>query len=109
MRHVDGPGAQQFSYHYMVDGAEYDFRHFYTSNVSLRRDLLDREPEGFSTEFPAAAFEDAELAYRLSRPIQQLARVGASPDSDGASDGWPEHRAVIVETLKETIAELRSD
>ena len=67
MRHIDGPGAQQFSYAAFTDGAEYDFRHFYTSNVSLRRELLDREPDGFSTDFPAAAFEDAELAYRLSK------------------------------------------
>jgi hypothetical protein len=66
MRHVDGPGGQQFSYHYMVDGEEYDFRHFYTSNVSLRRELLELEPDGFSGDFPAAAFEDAEFAYRLS-------------------------------------------
>jgi glycosyltransferase involved in cell wall biosynthesis len=66
MRHVDGVGAQQFSYHYFRDGAEYDFRHFYTSNVSVQRRLLELEPSGFSTEFPAAAFEDAELAYRLS-------------------------------------------
>lgn len=67
MRHIDGVGAQQFSYHYMEDGAEYDFRHFYTSNVSARRELLAREPQGFSTEFRHAAFEDAELAYRLVR------------------------------------------
>ncbi len=68
MRHIDGIGAQQFSYHFMKAGAEYDFRHFYTSNVSLRRTLLDREPGHFATDFPAAAFEDAELAYRLSLP-----------------------------------------
>ncbi len=65
MRHITGPGAEQFSFHYMTDGDEYDFRHLYTSNVSLRRSLLDREPNYFSTEFPAAAFEDAEFAYRL--------------------------------------------
>ena len=67
MRHIDGPGGQQFSYAVFRDGGEYDFRHFYTSNVSLRRDLLALEPTGFSTDFPAAAFEDAELAYRLAR------------------------------------------
>ncbi len=66
MRHIDGVGAQQFSYHFLADGAELDFRHFYTSNVSIRRSLLDREPGYFATDFPAAAFEDAELAYRLS-------------------------------------------
>lgn len=67
MRHVDGPGAQQFSYYYLRDGAEYDFRHFYTSNVSVRRFLLELEPDGFSTAFPAAAWEDAEYSWRLCR------------------------------------------
>lgn len=66
MRHIDGIGAQQFSYHYLEDGAVYDFRHFYTSNVSIERAFLDREPDLFSTAFPAAAFEDAEFAHRLA-------------------------------------------
>ncbi len=66
MRHVDGMGAQQFSYHYLVEGTVYDFRHFYTSNVSVRRELIDKEPSLFSTAFKAAAFEDAEFAHRLA-------------------------------------------
>lgn len=66
MRHIDGPGAQQFSYGHFEDGAEYDFRHLYTSNISLHRRLLDTEPGPFSTIFPAAAFEDAELGHRLA-------------------------------------------
>lgn len=66
MRHIDGPGAQQFSYAFFEDGAEYDFRHFYTSNVSIRRQMLAREPGPFSTAFPAAAFEDAEIGHRLA-------------------------------------------
>lgn len=66
MRHIDGPGAQQFSFHYFQDGCEYDFRHFYTSNLSVKRELLDCEPTYFSTEFRRAAFEDVELSYRLS-------------------------------------------
>jgi len=67
MRHVDGPGAEQFSYFWMEDGRDYDFRHFYTSNISLRRELIEMESRGFSTEFPAAAFEDVEFGYRLFR------------------------------------------
>jgi GT2 family glycosyltransferase len=67
MQHVDGVGAQQFSYHFMEDGAEYDFRHFYTANVSTSRRLLEQEFGGFSSDFSAAAFEDAEFALRLSR------------------------------------------
>lgn len=66
MRHVDGVGAQQFSYHWLENGSEYDFRHFYTSNISVHRTLLDREPTGFSEAFPSAAFEDAEFAHRLT-------------------------------------------
>ena len=65
MAHIDGAGAQQFNYGWLKAGRLYDFRHFYTSNVSLRRDFL-QSIGGFSTRFPAAAFEDAEIAYRLS-------------------------------------------
>ena len=85
MRHVDGPGAQQFSYHYMQDGAEYDFRHLYTSNVSVTRELLDREPSHFSTDFPAAAFEDAEFGSRL-------ARHGLRIVYRAAARAWHHHR-----------------
>jgi len=67
MRHIDGPGAEQFSYFWMKDGETYDFRHFYTSNISLRRELIELEDQGFSTDFPAAAFEDVEFGYRLAR------------------------------------------
>jgi glycosyltransferase involved in cell wall biosynthesis len=80
MRHIDGVGAQQFSYLFFEDGATYDFRHFYTSNISVHRALLDREPEYFSTDFPAAAFEDAEFAHRLAfhglRIVYRASAVG---------------------------------
>ncbi len=66
MRHVTGIGAEQFSYHYFKDGAEYDFRHFYTSNISIRRRVLDLEAPCFSTAFPKYGFEDVELGYRLA-------------------------------------------
>lgn len=81
MRHIDGVGSQQFSYRYMKDGEEYDFRHFYTSNISVRRELLDLEPSGFSTDFRRAAFEDAELSYRLSfHGLRILYRAAAVAD-----------------------------
>ncbi len=67
MRHIDGIGAQQFSYAHMRDGQELDFRHFYTSNVSFKRSLLDRVRPWFDPAFVHPAYEDAELAYRLSR------------------------------------------
>lgn len=67
MEHIDGVGAQQFSYHYLQDGTEYDFRHFYTANVSLKTALVRDAGVAFDTSFPYAAFEDAEFAYRLTR------------------------------------------
>lgn len=67
MHHIDGKGAQQFSYHYLENGQEYDFRHFYTSNISLKSRFLKQLDKWFDTDFRYAAFEDAELGYRLSR------------------------------------------
>ncbi|MDP1624246.1 MAG: glycosyltransferase family 2 protein [bacterium] len=67
MAHIDGVGAQQFSYYYLRDGQEYDFRHFYTSNISIKTNFLKSLDHWFDTDFTYAAFEDAELAYRLSK------------------------------------------
>ena len=50
------------------------------------------------------------LQSRLDRAERERsAQVVVSPASEGASEGWLEQRAVIVETLKDTIADLRSD
>lgn len=78
MRHVDGPGAQQFSYAHFADGQEYDYRHLYTANVSLKRRFLHDSGMRFDTEFPYAAFEDAELAFRLSARGLRI-RYAAAP------------------------------
>jgi glycosyltransferase involved in cell wall biosynthesis len=67
MSHINGVGAQQFSYYYFRNQKEYDFRHFYTSNISVNRDFLMSNAGGFDTSFPYAAFEDVELAYRLAK------------------------------------------
>lgn len=53
----------QFGYELIEDGTVVPFSFFYTSNISLRRDVLRSAP--FDTTFPAAAWEDIELAYRL--------------------------------------------
>jgi glycosyltransferase involved in cell wall biosynthesis len=66
MTHIDGVGAQQFSFMHMRHGLEYDYRHLYTSNVSMKRAFLKLNNAQFDTSFPYAAFEDAELGYRLS-------------------------------------------
>ena len=72
MRHVDGIGAQQFGYHYFEDGQRLDFRHFYTSNISFSRSILDDIEFLFDVEFHYAAYEDIELGYRLFGDRDQI-------------------------------------
>ena len=55
----------QFGYRLIRDGDIVPFNFFYTSNISIDRQLLLDHP--FDTTFPAAAWEDIELAYRLER------------------------------------------
>lgn len=55
----------QFGYRLIENGAIVPFNFFYTSNISIDRELLAANP--FDTTFPSAAWEDIELAYRLDR------------------------------------------
>jgi len=64
--------------------------------LSAERERLETEVRTLQTRLDSAERE-------------QPTRLDGSPGSDGASDGWLEQRAVIVETLKETITDLRSD
>ena len=54
----------QFGYKLIEDGATVPFNFFYTSNISIDREVLAAHP--FDTTFPSAAWEDIELAYRLN-------------------------------------------
>jgi glycosyltransferase involved in cell wall biosynthesis len=53
----------QFGYKLIKHGDVVPFNFFYTSNISISREVLAAHP--FDTTFPAAAWEDIELAYRL--------------------------------------------
>jgi glycosyltransferase involved in cell wall biosynthesis len=53
----------QFGYKLIKDGDVVPFNFFYTSNISIDRQLLVDQP--FDTSFPSAAWEDIELAFRL--------------------------------------------
>jgi len=55
----------QFGYRLIEHGGVVPFNFFYTSNISIDRQLLADNP--FDTTFPSAAWEDIELAYRLER------------------------------------------
>jgi GT2 family glycosyltransferase len=62
MHYINDYGLQ-FGYKMIRQGEIVPFNFFYTSNLSLSRELLVRHP--FDTTFPSAAWEDIELAYRL--------------------------------------------
>ena len=62
MEYINEHGPQ-FGYRLIRDPEEVAFQLFYTSNLSVDRELLLEEP--FHEGFPAAAWEDAELGYRL--------------------------------------------
>lgn len=64
MRWLDEANVQ-FAYNLLLTGAKPDWRHFYSSNLSVKTDLLRRF--AFNEEFPYAAMEDIELGYRIEK------------------------------------------
>src|ERR1700753_2156325 len=64
LRDINEHGLQ-FGYALIRDPNDVPFNFFYTSNISLSRDLLLAEP--FDLRFPYAAWEDIEVAYRLKK------------------------------------------
>jgi glycosyltransferase involved in cell wall biosynthesis len=65
LHHINELGLQ-FGYGLIRDPESVPFNFFYTSNVSLPRGLL-LEAGLFDTTFPHAAWEDIEVAYRLTK------------------------------------------
>ena len=62
----------QFDYKRLRQGVSPDWRHFYTSNLSFKTELLRSNP--FDERFKSAGWEDSELGYRLATK-QQLKLV----------------------------------
>jgi len=62
LRYINEYGLQ-FGYALIDNPDDVPFNFFYTSNVSLPRELLLEDP--FDLRFPYAAWEDIELSYRL--------------------------------------------
>ncbi len=65
LRYINEYGAQ-FGYHLIDEPCDVPFNFFYTSNISLPREEIVRLG-GFREDFPAAAWEDIEFAYRAVR------------------------------------------
>lgn len=58
-------GGPQFAYNNLIPNEETDFWHFYTSNISIKKELLEKD--SFDPDFKAYGFEDIELGYRLAK------------------------------------------
>ncbi|MFA5788375.1 MAG: glycosyltransferase family 2 protein [Candidatus Gracilibacteria bacterium] len=63
-------GGPQFAYHQLQPGGEASFWYFYTSNLSLKKDLLLKD--SFDPDFRAYGWEDIELGYRLTQKGMKL-------------------------------------
>lgn len=74
LRHINEFGAQ-FGYLLIEDPTRVPFNFFYTSNVSITRSAF-RQLGGFREDFPAAAWEDIELAFRA---VQTGVRIRYQP------------------------------
>ena len=66
MRWLDESGMQ-FAYTDLQKGGAPSWRHFYTSNLSVKTETLRRFP--FNEVFRKAATEDLELGYRIDRAL----------------------------------------
>lgn len=60
-----------FAYAEIAGRTEIDSRFFYTCNISLTQSFLERNG-GFDEDFKAAAWEDVELGFRLTRTGMRL-------------------------------------
>ena len=72
MAHIQGQGGQQFDFYHMTAYSWYDWRRFYSSNVSVKKALVpDWLTHGYDSSFTLAAFEDAEFALRTTLRLQE--------------------------------------
>jgi LmbE family N-acetylglucosaminyl deacetylase/GT2 family glycosyltransferase len=73
LAHLNENGTQ-FGYSIIPDPDAVPFNFFYTSNVSLPRGTF-LALGGFDEEFPCAAWEDVEFAYRATRATPALRMI----------------------------------
>ncbi len=75
-------GGHQFAYEKLEGKEEADYNFFYTSNISLKRSLLDKYP--FDPSFSGYGWEDIELGYRLHQ--REGLRLYYNPEAVGYHD-----------------------
>ncbi len=67
MYHITNVGCEQFGFAGLPPYSRVDFRHFYTSNISVSKKMLDKQSKYFDLTFDRYGFEDIELGYRLCK------------------------------------------
>ncbi|MGQ3480965.1 glycosyltransferase [Paenibacillus sp. TY11] len=67
MKHITDIGCEQFGFVGMRPFEIVDFRHFYTSNISVAREQLEQLDCLFDPAFKKYGFEDIDLGYRLHK------------------------------------------
>ncbi len=72
MKHITEIGQEQFSFNAFNPHEYIDFRHFYTSNISIDRAFVLSEKIIFNEEFYKVNFEDVELGFRLSKKGMEI-------------------------------------
>ena len=77
MHHITEVGCEQFGFIGLPVYQLIDFRHFYTSNISVPMKMLRSIDKLFSPEFDRYGYEDIELGYRLQ---QNGLRIYYDPD-----------------------------
>lgn len=67
MKHITEIGCEQFGFIALPAYQLIDFRHFYTSNISVSSAMLSSLDSYFNTDFDKYGFEDIEFGYRLQK------------------------------------------
>ncbi len=78
-------GGPQFAYHQLTPGQEASFWYFYTSNISLKKELLLED--SFDPDFKGYGWEDIELGYRLK---QKGLKLIYTPEAHAVHDHFME-------------------
>lgn len=63
--------GMQADYVNLKNGQQVNFKHFYTTNISLKKSFMEKNGL-FDSKFNWPAFEDTELGYRLSKRNLQI-------------------------------------
>lgn len=58
-------GGHQFAFEKLLGKEEADYNFFYTSNISVKREIIEKKEDQFDEDFGGYGWEDIEIAYRL--------------------------------------------